>query len=162
MVRMKRTSPLLVALLLALAVPLAASAQGNKTAKHHNLPRGSASTVTVFTFGIAGGNIRPWSAKLILDGTVQVDGIDSTRQQLADPKNTLKGLLALADAEGFFSLKKAVGCLGTAGNVDASHRFLSIHTSAGTKKVAEYGSCAATAKYDQLFDVVQGTAGVGS
>ena len=151
------------ALLLA-AIPLTALAQGAAPAacpatKAHTLPKGSGSTA-VFSFGVKGGSLRPWSIKLVLDGSITSDGASTSRQQLHDPKNSLAGLLALADVEGFFSMKKTVGCLGSAGNPDTSSHFISIHTSSGTKRVNEYGSCAGTAKFDQLWAVLQEAAGI--
>jgi hypothetical protein len=149
------------------AAPLSVLAQGNfasscPVVKPHALPKSSGSSpATVFSFGSQGGNIRSWTIKLNLDGTISADGTTVGRQQLTDPKNTLQGLLALADAEGFFSMKKLVGCLGTGANPDSGNRFLAIHTASGTKRVKEFGSCAATAKYDQLYAVVQETSGFG-
>ena len=160
--------PLAVAIVALLAaIPLTARAQGRHAtppcppAKAHTLPKGSSST-TVIRFGVKGGSLRPWSATLALGGSVAVTGTVATREQLSDPKNTLKGLLALADAEGFFSLKKTVGCTGSAGNPDVSSRFISIHTSSGTKSVQEFGSCAATSTYDALYDVIAGAAGINA
>lgn len=153
-----------LALLVPFGVPVRAAA--SSTCRHptvHHLPSGSGSTSpTVFTFGVKGGSLRPWSVKLTLDGTITGTGTTTGRQSLADAKNTLAGLLALADAEGFFSLKKTIGCLPGAGNPDVSRRFISIHTSVGTKRVNQLGSCAATAKYDQLFAVLEGAGSVGA
>lgn len=149
------------------AVPLAAASPQSSlaascpTAKTHTLPKGTAGT-TVFRFGVRGGNLRPWSIKLHLGGAIEASGATTTRTTVGDTKNALNALLALADAQGFFAMKANIGCLAGAGNPDASGRFLSIHTSAGTKTVKEFGSCAATAKYDGLFDVLEASAGVGS
>lgn len=132
----------------------------HSTPTTHSLPSGAGST-RVFSFGVQGGSMRPWTVKLNLDGSIASTGT-TTHQKLLDPANTLKGLLALADAEGYFSLKKAVGCLGTGSNPDVSSRFISIHTATSTKRVQEFGSCAATAKYDQIYALLEAAAGLGS
>ena len=152
----------LAAMTLAATLPFGALARTgiHSTPTTHSLPAGAGGT-RVFSFGTQGGSIRPWSVKLNLDGSITATVV-STHQKLADPTNTLKGLLALADAEGYFSLKKNVGCLSGAGNPDVSSRFISIHTATGTKRVQEFGSCAATARYDQLYAVLQASAGMGS
>jgi hypothetical protein len=154
------------ALALAAALPLGTMARGaHTTATHstpstHTLPTGPGST-RVFLFGVQGGSLRPWSVKLNLDGSIAATGI-TTHQKLTDATNALKGLLALSDAEGYFSLKKTVGCLSGVGNPDVSSRFISIHTATGTKRVQDFGSCAATAKYEQLYAVLEAAAGIGS
>jgi hypothetical protein len=167
MIRLPRFIALgVAAAALSAIAPLSALAEGRAQAppcppaKAHSLPRGSAAT-TVIRFGVKGGSLRPWSVKLALGGSISATGTSATREQLTDPKNALAGLLTLADAEGFSSLKKTIGCVASAGNPDVSTRFISIHTSTGTKSVQELGSCAATSKYDQLFTVVQSTAGIG-
>jgi hypothetical protein len=157
----------LTALLLLGALPLTALAQGSRASSTcpapaaHSLPKSSATPVTIFRFGVQGGSLRPWSVKLTSDGAITPTGISTARQQLTDAAHSLKGLLALADAGGFFSLKKTTGCLGAAGNPDVSHHFIAIRTSKGTKHVDEFGSCKATAAYDELFAVLQEVAGLG-
>jgi hypothetical protein len=157
-----------LALTLLAVTPLSAVAQAPAatkacpTAKVHSLPKSSGSTpARVFTIGVEGGSMRPWSVQLALDGTVSATGISPSRQQLTDAANTLKALLTLADTEGYFSMKKAVGCLGTGINPDVSSRYISIHTSTQTKRVRSFGSCAATTKYDQLYAVLEQVAGIG-
>jgi hypothetical protein len=157
---------LLAVTALAAALPLSTMARTTHGAAKsatttHSLPAGAGST-RVFSFGVQGGSLRPWSVQIKLDGSIAATGPVTVHQTLIDPANTLKGLLALADAEGYFSLKKTVGCLSGAGNPDVSSRFISIHTSAGTKRVQDFGSCAATAKYEQLYAVLEAAAGMGS
>jgi hypothetical protein len=166
MTSLVRSASLALAVLVLGATPFytqAHSAQASAnhlTAKSHTLPKGTGSA-TVFRFGVKGGSLRPWSVTISLDGTITAIGA-TTHQRLTDPTNALKGLMALADAEGYFTLKKSVGCLSGAGNPDVSTRFISIHTATGTKGVQEFGSCAATATYDQLYAVLEGSAGIGS
>ena len=126
----------------------------------HALPKGAAGA-TVFRFGVKGGSLRPWSIKLHLGGTIESTGGMTTRTSIPDAKNALKALLALADAQGFFAMKGTIGCTASAGNPDASSRFISIHTSTGTKSVQEFGSCSSTARYDGLFDVLEASSGIG-
>jgi hypothetical protein len=121
----------------------------------HRLPAGS-SSAKVFTFGVKGGSLRPWSVVLSLDGSVSATGVTATTQTLASPQDTLKGLLALADAEGFFAMNKQIGCLG-GGNPDVSGRTIAIATSTGTKRVSVFGTC--KAPFNQLYAVLQQVAG---
>jgi hypothetical protein len=139
------------------------SVSASTPSKAHSLPKASGgSTVKVFTFGVKGGSMRPWTVQLNLDGSVSASGTTAGHDKLIDSQNTLKALLTLADAEGFFSMHKAVGCLGGGINPDVSSRFITIHTSSGTKRVNGYGSCAATSKYDGLYALLQAAAGVGA
>src|SRR5205807_3984325 len=94
--------------------------------------------------GVQGGSLRPWSVKLSLDGSVTANGVSVGNTRLATPKATLQGLLALADAEGFFSIHAIhgqVGCANAAGGPDAAAQFVSIHTSTGSKRLSVLGSC---------------------
>jgi hypothetical protein len=144
------------------ASPGTSLAQGNAAAacpvpKTHALPKVSAGTTPVFTIGIKGGSLRNWSAKINLDGTITATGT-TAGTQVMDAKNTLTGLMMMADAEGFFALKKSVGCLAGAGNPDTSTRFISIHTSTGTKHVNGFGAC--DAKFDAVWGVLSASSGV--
>lgn len=121
----------------------------------HHLPAGS-SSAKVFTFGVKGGSLRPWSVVLALDGSVTATGVTATTQTLTSPQDTLKGLLALADAEGFFTMSKQIGCPG-GGNPDVSARTIAISTSTGTKRVSVFGTC--KAPFNQLYAVLQQIAG---
>jgi hypothetical protein len=121
----------------------------------HHLPAGS-SSAKVFTFGVKGGSLRPWSVVLALDGSVTATGVTATTQTLTAPQDTLKGLLALADAEGFFTMSKQIGCPG-GGNPDVSARTIAISTSTGTKRVSVFGTC--KAPFNQLYAVLQQIAG---
>lgn len=159
-----RFAAVLAALLILFATPMTSLAKGQTTAtctkqKTHSLP-GNASGA-IFSFGVQGGNMRPWSVKFALDGTI-TSTLSSSKAKLTDPKNSLRGLLALADAEGFFAIKKDVGCLSGPTNPDVGNRYIIIHSSSGTKHVNEYGTCTATARFDQLYAVLQETAGTGS
>lgn len=121
----------------------------------HHLPKGSSST-TVFSYGVKGGSLRPWSVVLTLDGTITANGVDATAHALNTPQDTLNGLLALADAEGFFSMSKQIGC-PSSGGPDTSARTIAISTSVGTKRVSVFGSCKAA--FNQLYAVLQQIAG---
>jgi hypothetical protein len=136
------------------ASPSQSSPAGRARVTHH-LPTGSPST-RVFSFGVKGGNLRPWSVVLALDGSITATGVTTTTQALTSPQDTLKGLLALADAEGFFAMSKQIGCPG-GGNPDVSARTIAISTSTGTKRVSVFGTC--KAPFNQLYAVLQQIAG---
>lgn len=167
MLRICRYAGAAAAMLILLAAPMTSLAQGGHatsscpTKKVHSLPSGSAN-LAVIKFGVQGGSLRPWSVQFGLDGTITPTVLSLPKTKFADPKNALRGLLALADAEGFFSMKKAIGCLGSGGNPDVSSRYIMIHSSAGTRHVNSFGSCTATAKFDQIYAVLEETAGIGS
>ncbi len=124
----------------------------------HRLPKGSPSTV-VFSFGVQGGSLRPWSVTFALGGSIEGFGVTPGMQKLANPSDTLKGLLTLADAEGFFSLSKQIGC-SVAGGPDVSAQTIKVTTSSGSRKVSVYGSCKAS--FNQLYAVLKQVAGLES
>jgi hypothetical protein len=125
----------------------------------HQLPAAAGSPVPVFSFGISGGSLRPWSIDLLLDGSIAGNDISAANQHLVDARNTLKGLMALADGEGFFSLSTQIGCKGSgAAGPDASAHTITIHTATVTRQVSVYGSC--KGKFTQLFAVLSAVAGV--
>jgi hypothetical protein len=160
---MRRPFPAILALaaLPLLAAPpahaLAATHPGSAAQVHH-LPSAGSSPVTVFSFGIKGGTLRPWSVSVGLDGSIAGVGVQPFTDKLADPQSALSGLLTLADAEGFFSMGKVVGCTTSVANPDVSARSIKIKTSTGTKSVSAYGTC--NAKFNQLYAVLEGVAGV--
>jgi hypothetical protein len=113
----------------------------------------------VFSFGVTGGNIRPWNVNISLDGTVRSSGVTPTVQQLPDPKNELKALLALADTQGFFSMKNQNTCTsGGLPNPDTGSHNIAITTSTGTKRVSVFGSC--KGKFNGLYELLSAAAGV--
>jgi hypothetical protein len=136
------------------ASPSQSSPAGRARVTHH-LPTGS-SSAKVFSFGVKGGSLRPWSIVLALDGSITATGVTTSTQALTTPQDTLKGLLALADAEGFFTMSKQIGCPG-GGNPDVSARTIAISTSTGTKRVSVFGTC--KAPFNQLYAVLQQIAG---
>lgn len=140
-------------------VPASAGAAGahapSRAQTTHQLPTGNPAA-RVFSFGLKGGNIRPWSVVFALDGSVTATGVTAGTQTLGSPQDTLKGLLALADAEGFFAMSKQIGCPG-GGNPDVGARTIAISTSAGTKRVSVFGSCKPA--FNQLYAVLQQVAG---
>jgi hypothetical protein len=120
----------------------------------HQLPHAgtSAFATNVFTFGTKGGSLRPTTIKISLDGSISVNGL-SGNASMSEATATLRGLMALAEAEGFFSMHATVGCLGAAGNPDVSAQYITIHTSTGSKKVQRYGAC--NSHFGQLYAVLQ-------
>ncbi|HZS94390.1 MAG TPA: hypothetical protein VFA78_06315 [Chloroflexota bacterium] len=114
----------------------------------------------VITFGITGGSLRTWRARVYPDGTVTADRIPARTTPFNDPQRTLGAFLLLAEAEGFFSLQKFVTCSGGGAGPDSSGYFISIRTSVGTKRVTDYGSCKVTNGFQELFAVLSAAAGV--
>ncbi len=137
------------------ASPSRSSAASRARITHH-LPTGN-SSARVFSFGVKGGSLRPWNVVLALDGSITATGVTASTQALTTPRDTLKGLLALADAEGFFAMSKQIGCPGATGGPDTSARTIAISTSTGTKQVSVFGSC--KAPFNQLYAVLRQIAG---
>lgn len=146
----------LVASLLLAVLPMNAQAAGTST--KHSLPKAGTGLNIVYSFGTSGGNIRPWNVNISLDGTVHSSGVTTSVQQLPDAKNTLKALMALADVQGFFSMKSQNSCSGSLPNPDAGSHNIAITTSTGTKRVSVFGSC--KGKFNGLYDLLEAAAGV--
>jgi hypothetical protein len=157
----KMTALTLAASLLLAILPVNAHAAAATcpTQKKHSLPKPSNGLNVVFSFGTTGGNIRPWNVNIALDGAVRASGVSTSVTQLQDARNTLKALLALADAQGFFSMKGQTSCSNPLPNPDTGSHNIAITTSSGTKRVSVFGAC--KGKFDGLFDLLQATAGVG-
>lgn len=155
------TRSLGVALLLALALPFNALASPNVAAGHKRYPvhlKSSYGQATI-TFGIEGGNIRPWSVTLNYNGSiVGNDYRKPTNSHLLDPKNSMSGLQKLADAEGSGAMPAMRQC----GSVlpDVASRFVTIATAAGTHKVSVRGLC--NTHFNELWAVLASTAGFGT
>jgi hypothetical protein len=111
----------------------------------HTMAQASASPV--FTFGVTGGNIRPWSVSIDPDGSVQSKGIGVRDQKPIYPTDTLNGLLALAGTEGFWSMPSSTSCTGTL--PDIASRFVQITSNTGTTKVSVHGGC--NGSFNQLW-----------
>ena len=156
---------ILAAALLLGAIPFTAYAGSSRAAAKcppavvvHKLPKDTSnnSKVAVISFGIQGGNIRPFMVTLALDGTITATGATVPSQKLTDPQNTLKGLLAMADAEGFFSMPTNTRCAGV--NPDVGAPFITLYSSTKVKHVQVDGSC--VSKFSQLYSVLRQVAGV--
>ena len=152
--------PAILAIVLASALPLAAFASRGSGAAHRYHRSHAVATQTgqtVFTFGIQGGNIRPWSVTISDTGAVSSTGSITVRtQSLAEARDTLNGLLKLADAENFFAQPGLTQCSGTLPDVAA--RWIRIQASGDTKKDAVHGTC--NAAFNQIYAVL--TASVGA
>ncbi len=157
--RLPMTRSLGVALLLALALPFTALASPNSAASHKRYPvhlKSSYGQATI-SFGIEGGNMRPWSVTLNYNGSiVGNDYRKPTNTHLYDPKNSMNGLQKLADAEGFGAMPATRQC----GKVlpDVAFRFVSISTAASEHKVSVRGLC--NAQFNELWAVLASTAGL--
>ena len=156
--RLRMTRSLGVALLLALALPFNALASPNAAAGHKRYPvhlKSSYGQATI-TFGIEGGNIRPWNVTFNYNGSiVGNDYRKPTNTHLLDPKNSMNGLQKLADAEGFGAMPRMRQC----GTVlpDVATRFVTISTAAGTHGVSVRGRC--NRQFNELWAVLASTAG---
>jgi hypothetical protein len=127
------------------------------THKYHRTHTVSGSTgQAVFTFGIQGGNIRPWNVTISDDGSITATGSIKHVQKLADAKDTLNGLLKLADAENFFGLPKNVRCPGVLPDVAA--QWNTIKANGDTKQVIVHGAC--NAAFSQVYAVLMAAGGV--
>lgn len=146
----------LVAAVLLAVLPM--NAHAASTPPRHSLPKPGTGLNLVFSFGVTGGNIRPWNVNISLDGTIHSSGITTSVQQLPDARNTLKALMALADAQGFFSMKSQNTCSNPIPNPDSGSHNIAITTSTGTKRVSVFGSC--KGKFNGLYDLLAAAAGV--
>lgn len=139
------------ALVLALAVPLSAHAgHAANSSAHHSARQAS----TVFTFGVRGGNIRPWSVQLASDGSVTASIVTVGDAHLPDGHNTIIGLKVLAKAEQFGAMSRQTNCTGTL--PDIASRYITYKG----KTVAVHGAC--VSHFNQLYAVLYNTADVQS
>ena len=156
--RLRMTRSLGVALLLALVLPFTALASPNVAAGHKRYPvhlQSSYGQATI-SFGIEGGNIRPWSVTVNYNGSiVGNDYRKPTNTHLYDPKNSMNGLQKLAGAEGFVAMPATQQCARVLPDVAA--RFVTIATATGTHKVSVRGLC--NTQFNELWAVLASTAG---
>jgi hypothetical protein len=145
-----------------LLAPLAASAQTTHKAKppctttkpgskHLTSPAPAA----VFTFGIQGGNIIPWSVTFAGDGTVTATGwVKPKNAHLAETSNELNALITLATADGFFSMLAVTNCSGTL--PDIAGRYVTVNTGTVNRTVRVHGACVAA--FNEIFAALENTA----
>jgi hypothetical protein len=109
-----------------------------------------------FVFGRKGGNIRPFTVSIALDGVVTVSGPVAAREPLTLSRDALGGLLRLAKAEKFFSLPAHI----KGGQVlpDVASLYITIYGQTGPTTVDEHG--AVNRHFDQLYAVLMAVAGV--
>jgi hypothetical protein len=110
----------------------------------------------LIVLGREGGNIRPLTVTIARDGTVTVTGpvtAPSPAPHLS--KDALSGLLALAKAEGFFTMPTRM--IGH-GLPDVAGRFITIYMASGVKSV--HVRFVRNAAFDQLYAVLMATAGI--
>jgi len=156
--RLPMTRSLGAALLLALALPFTALASPNVAAGHkrHPVHLKSSYGQAAITFGIEGGNMRPWSMTVNYNGSiVGNDYRKPTNTHLYDPKNSMNGLQKMADAEGFGAMPGMRQC-GKA-LPDVASRFVTISTAAGTHGVSVHGPC--NRQFNELWAVLASAAG---
>lgn len=123
--------------------------------KQHHHSVDTSGTNPVIRLGTSGGNIRPFSIAVLPDGKVVSNGpVTVHNVNLTDPKNTLNGLLAFADVEGFWTLKSNITCAIVP---DVASRFVQLHTSNGDRTITSAGGC--NAHFNQLFSTLMNVTG---
>jgi hypothetical protein len=145
-----------------LLAPLVASAQTPHkskppctTTKPGSRHLTSPAPAAVFTFGIQGGNIVPWTVTFAGDGAVTATGwVKPKNARLAEPSNELNALITLANADGFFSMPGMTNCSGTL--PDIASRYVTINTGAVTKTVRVHGACVPA--FNEIFAALENTA----
>ena len=152
--------PVLLALIPATARPSSAAVRQQAIGIHH-LPTSPSSPV--FSLGIRGGFSAGGSFTLTIyaDGHLRLTKPPGGRFRLQNRKlqlylDALRGLLKLAEAEGFFSLPSQI--TGANPNPDASKIFITVTTAEGAKSVTVLA--AVVPAFDELYDVLTYTAGV--
>jgi hypothetical protein len=141
---------LLGALVAALLVPAAAlaaprHASSNRIGSHHLR---TAAGAPAFAFG---GQpvipMHPFTITIYTDGIVKSD--TGSPMKLKGRLNAdLRGVLKLAEAEGFFSMPQKI--TGTGLNVDNGPRFVTVYTANGAKTVTMYPT-ARNEAFNQLW-----------
>lgn len=112
----------------------------------------------VITFGLQGGNIRPWSVTIDRNGTITAASwVAVSNHHLAQPAATLKGLTTLARAEKFAALPANTQCHGVL--PDVASRYITLSTNSGMKTVAVHGNC--VGHFKQFWAVLNAVAGTG-
>lgn len=127
------------------------------TARSRAVKLASLGDGTVISFGIKGGNIRPWTVSIHQDGTITTNSwVSTANKRLTDPANALAGLATLAQAEGFFTMPATRQCSGTL--PDVASRYMTYTTASGTTTVRVHGTC--DQRFNQLWAVLNSVAGV--
>jgi hypothetical protein len=112
----------------------------------------SPSAPTLLSFGRSGGNILPFKATVGSDGLLQISGPGwSGRTGKIVPAPIRNGLLALAQAERFYTMPVLTQCPGALPDTPA--RFLTISTGTETRTVTVHGSC--NQPFEDIYAVFQ-------
>lgn len=126
-------------------------------AKHrHYRPVRAEQTGNVFTFGVRGGNIRPWSVTIDASGIVTPTVISVRTTHLNDPADTVAALVTLANAGHVFSLPSFTACAGVLPDIATS--YITINTPNGPKSVSYRGNC--NRSFAQLWAVLTNLVGL--
>jgi hypothetical protein len=143
-VRFVRASALLAAVTATLAVPLVVFAGGS----------GKRQSPPTFAFGRTGGNIVPFTVRIVKDGRVTTSGaVRVTATAASTPLRN--GLAKLARAEGFFSMPATIACGGV--NPDIASRFVTVTSGGKTRTVMEHGTCKPA--FEELYAVLSAAVG---
>ncbi|MGI8968443.1 MAG: hypothetical protein ACR2GA_04990 [Chloroflexota bacterium] len=144
---------LAAALAAALGTPLAvhAAQSTHESARHTHVT----SVSPVYTFGIKGGNIRPWQATINADGSITGSDSRVPGTRLAYAPDTLRALRKLQRAEHFGSLKSQVSCSHSL--PDIASQFITTYGSSG-RTVTVHGAC--VGNFEQLYAALYAVAHV--
>jgi len=147
------------ALVAVLATPFVAFSSHQTFAGRHRLDTSAGKPAFMFSLhGPINGRLH-YSVTIYGSGAVSATGTVSLPSKgLRFSRDTLDGLLRLAEAESFFTMPQVIN--GGEPLPDAGSNVITIHTTSETKTVVEQSPTRNT-RFDQLFAVLNAVAGVG-
>jgi hypothetical protein len=156
-IRSHGLSTLMLSAILVLGMlPLTVFAAHRYTIGKHHIEL--APNMPVIIFGRENGNIRPFTVTITSSGQVTVNGtIHVVNAHPTLNTDVLKGLIKLAEAEGFFTMPNFIGS-HSAATSDIASLYITINTTAGSKTVVLHA--AHNAQFNQLFAVLMAVAGI--
>ena len=158
--KMSQISPAAIgALVLILATPFVAFSSHQTFAGRHHIDTSPGKPAFVFSLH---GEINPshhFSVTIYGSGAVSATGTAGLPSKgLRLSRDTLDGLLRLAEAENFFTMPQILN--GGEALPDAGSTVITIHTTSETKTVVEQNPTRNT-RFDQLFAVLTAVVGLG-
>ena len=144
-----------LAVLILATIPVAAGAGRDATAQ---AAHPAAPEHVVIAFGRQGGNIRPLTVTVDVNGAVKASyAVAGAPAHAPLSQDTVDGLIKLATAEGFFAMPARIVGHGLP---DIGGRFITIHTATSTKTVTV--RFVRNVAFDQLFAVLSAATGVAA
>ncbi|PSB46499.1 hypothetical protein C7B80_12995 [Cyanosarcina cf. burmensis CCALA 770] len=104
----------------------------------------------VIEFGIEGGNILPWSVMIFSNGQVAVEGYAKVKVNCLS-QLTVKALVQLANAEGFWMLPEFTG---KKIDPEFASKFVTIQLPCNSRCVAVRG-CVKTGPFAEIFALLK-------